>query len=99
MICEVMRGERMKEKTKKVLLWMFVAFCFTAVLVYGLNIGSILILLCGIAAIPIEQVRNLWKKVLPDKMKWVKKARYRSLRSIEPYGVVPAYSYKVSRVS
>ena len=64
----------MKEKTKKVLLWMFVAFCFTAVLVYGLNIGSILILLCGIAAMPIEPVRNLWRKLLPEKLKWVKKA-------------------------
>ena len=64
----------MKEKTKKVLLWMFVAFCFTAVLVYGLNLGSILILLCGIAAMPIEQVRNLWKKLLPEKFKWAKKA-------------------------
>jgi len=64
----------MKEKTKKVLLWMFVAFCFTAVLVYGLNLGSILILLCGIAAMPIEPVRNLWKKLLPDKLKWAKKA-------------------------
>lgn len=64
----------MKEKTKKVLLWMFVAFCFTAVLVYGLNLGSILILLCGIAAMPIEQVRNLWKKLLPEKLKWAKKA-------------------------
>ena len=63
----------MKEKTKKVLLWMFVAFCFTAVLVYGLNLGSILILLCGIAAMPIEPVRNLWKKLLPDKLKWAKK--------------------------
>lgn len=74
LICEVVGGERMKEKTKKVLLWMFVAFCFTAVLVYGFNVGSILILLCGIAAMPIEPVRNLWRKLLPEKLKWAKKA-------------------------
>lgn len=62
----------MKEKTKNVLSWVFVAFCFTAVLVYGLHFGGVLILLCGIAAMPIEQVRNLWGKLLPKKFKWAK---------------------------
>ena len=42
-------------------------------MVYGFTFGSLLALVCGVAALPIKQIRDLWEKVLPQKLKWVKR--------------------------
>lgn len=61
-------------KGKNVLQWIFTVFCFLAVMVYGVTFGSLLALICGVAVLPIQPIRDLWDKVLPRKLKWVKRA-------------------------
>ncbi len=60
-------------KVKNIFQWIFVAFCFLAALVYGFTFGSLLALICGVVALPIKPIRNLWEKFLPQKLKWVKR--------------------------
>ncbi len=58
--------------TSTVFSWVFVVFCWISFLAYGINIGSVLILLASILALPIKQVRNLWVKYLPHERGWLK---------------------------
>lgn len=47
--------------------WTFVLICFTCVMAYGLHIGSVVIALLGIAAMPVKSINDLWNKLLKDK--------------------------------
>ena len=56
----------------KIAGWCFSLFCFTAVLVYGINVGTVLMLLCGIAALPMKSIWTLRER-LPVKLRRWKK--------------------------
>ena len=51
----------------KFLQWYFCIFCFTSLIAYGFNLGSILMTVVGIAAMPLKQIRDIWSKVLKEK--------------------------------
>jgi len=67
------KGTREMKNKKNILQWIFVVFCFSAVLVYGVTFGSLLALACGVVALPIEPIRNLWRSILPPKLNWIKR--------------------------
>lgn len=43
--------------------WIYVLFCVGAVLVYGKNVGSVVILLSAVLTLPVEPVTDLWDNV------------------------------------
>lgn len=40
--------------------WLWVVFCVTGACVWGANIGTALVVLSGVLAIPCETMRELW---------------------------------------
>ena len=61
----------MKSKLGVFFLWFFAVTCISAVFVYGVGVGTILLLLIGIAALPMSFVRKLWEKIV-ERGKWIK---------------------------
>lgn len=63
--------KRKKEKLTQIVInacvWFVCVFLFLFPLIYGINIGTILITLIAIAGLPIEPIRNLWKTVFKNK--------------------------------
>lgn len=54
---------------KKVCSWLFALFCILCITVYGVNLGTVILFLLGIAALPIQPVGELWSKISIRK-KW-----------------------------
>lgn len=46
----------------KIFNWIFSIFCISSLMAYGVTIPSILMTILGIASLPIEAIRNIWKK-------------------------------------
>lgn len=61
------------KKKNNILQWIFVVICFSPMLAYGFTFGSLLTLFCGVAALPIQPIRDLWDGILPQKLKWIKR--------------------------
>lgn len=61
------------KKKNNILRWIFVVLCFSVVLAYGFTFGTLLTLLCGVAALPIQPIRDLWDRILPQRLKWIKR--------------------------
>ena len=59
----------MKNGLKNVFCWLYIAFCALCLPVYGIQIGTILLLLSAIMLLPIKNVKELWER-LP--VKWIK---------------------------
>lgn len=66
------RKGKMKKK-KNIWQWIFVIYCFLLALTFGFTFGSLLVLICGVAALPIQPVRDLWNEYLPNRFRWVKR--------------------------
>ena len=47
----------------KIFNWIFSVFCISSLMAYGVTIPSILMTILGIASLPIEAIRNIWKKL------------------------------------
>lgn len=61
----------MQSKKRTIISWCFTIFCILALLVYGFNLGTIVMLVLGVCAIPIEPIHKIWDKI-PIKGKWFK---------------------------
>lgn len=61
------------KKKNNILKWIFVVVCFSTILAYGFTFGSLLTFFCGVAALPIQPIRDLWDRILPQKLKWIKR--------------------------
>ena len=60
------------QKTKNIIAWCFSVFCILSILTLGPSLGTVLLLICGILALPIKPIRSLWEKYVPKKAGWIK---------------------------
>lgn len=61
----------MKNKLATFFKWFFSIFCLSAIFIYGISLGSILMTIIGIIALPIKPIKELWVKITKDKQ-WIK---------------------------
>ena len=52
----------------KIFNWIFSIFCILCLPVYGFHIGSILMCLLGIASLPIDAIKGMWRKIPANKI-------------------------------
>lgn len=57
----------MKKKVSDNLTWVFVGNCLLLSVGVGFGVGSLLMLVAAVLALPFQPIRALWKKVLSVK--------------------------------
>ena len=62
------------KKNSKIVSWVCSVFLILAGLIYIPSVASILLILEGIALLPISVINGLWNKLLKDKLKWIRGA-------------------------
>ena len=55
------------KKTVKIFNWIFSVFCMLCLLAYGFQAGTILMLLLGIASLPVQPIRKMWENLPKSK--------------------------------
>lgn len=68
-----MSADKNKKKKKNTKWWslIFSMFCLTCLPVYGISMGTILVLLAGMLALPLKPLQDFYKALLPKK-RWIK---------------------------
>ena len=60
------------KKAKNIIAWCFSIFCILSIFTLGPSLGTVLLLICGILALPIKPIKALWEKYVPKKAGWLK---------------------------
>ena len=63
-----LKKQETKNRVIKMLQWYFAILCFSSLLVYGIQIGSVLMVLVGVATLPLQPIRDVWSNVFKEKM-------------------------------
>lgn len=53
----------------KIFNWIFSVFCILCLPIYGFHLGPVLMCLLGLAALPIDPVKNLWESLPKPKLR------------------------------
>lgn len=62
----------LRKKVLKIITWVFCVFCFTAPIGLGFCWSSLLIVIVGTMALPIDVMQNFWKRMIPAQIGFLK---------------------------